>query len=62
MFKMIWDNLVISFFCSIFGGLAVLIVSGEHMGINYFWFNTILFTIIFTVVDLFKKRNVKEAE
>ena len=62
MFKMIWDNLVISFFCSIFGGLAVLIVSGEHMGISYFWFNTILFTIIFTVVDLFKKRNVKEVE
>ena len=62
MFKMIWDNLVISFFCSIFGGLAVLIVSGEHMGISYFWFNTILFTIIFTVVDLFKKRNVKEDE
>jgi hypothetical protein len=59
---MIWDNLVISFFCSIFGGLAVLIVSGEHMGISYFWFNTILFTIIFTVVDLFKKRNVKEDE
>jgi hypothetical protein len=62
MFKMIWDNLVISFFCSIFGGLAVLIVSGEHMGNSYFWFNTILLTIIFTVVDLFKKRNVKDVE
>jgi hypothetical protein len=62
MFKMIWDNFVISFFCSIFGALAILIISGTHMGYGSFWFNIFLFTTIFTVVDLFKKRNVKEAE
>jgi hypothetical protein len=62
MFKMIWDNFIISFFCSIFAALAILIISGAHMGYGSFWFNTFLFTIIWIIVDLFKKRNVKEAE
>ena len=56
MFRFIWDNFVISFFCAIFGGLVLLIVSGDHMGAGWFWFNTILFTIIFTIMDLIKKR------
>jgi hypothetical protein len=62
MFKMIWDNFVISFFCSIFAALAVLIISGDHMGNGSFWFNTFLFTIIWTIVDLIKNRKVKEVE
>ena len=60
MFKLIWDNFVISFFCSIFGALVILIITGEHWGNGGFWFNTILFTIIFTIVDWFKKPKVEE--
>jgi uncharacterized membrane protein len=60
MFKIIWDNFIGSFFVSIFAAVVVLIVSGAHMGYSSFWFNTILFTVVFTVWDLIKKRNVKE--
>lgn len=60
MFKLIWDNFIISFFCSIFAAIAILIVSGEHWGNGGFWFNIVLFTIIFTVCDLIAKRKVKE--
>jgi hypothetical protein len=60
MFKLIWQNFIVSFFVSIFAAVVVLIVRGDHMGDGSFWFNTILFTVVFTVWDLIKKRNVKE--
>lgn len=60
MFKLIYDNLIIAFFSSIAAALVILIVTGEHWGNGGFWFNTVLFTIIFTVYDLIAKRKVKE--
>jgi len=54
IFNLIWYNLNISFFSSIFAALAILIVSGHPWGQDAFWFNTILFTIIFTIFDLIK--------
>jgi hypothetical protein len=60
--KTIYNNFIIGFFSSIFAALTILIVTGVNWGYNGFWFNTILFTIIFTIVDLIKKPKVKEVE
>lgn len=56
MFKLFWDNFVIAFFSSVIAALVVLIVTGEHWGNGGFWFNTILFTIVFFIVDLVKNK------
>jgi len=59
MLKTLYDNFIIAFFSSIFAALTILIVTGVNWGYNGFWFNTILFTIIFTIVDLIKRKMEK---
>lgn len=60
MLKILYDNFIIAFFSSIFAALTILIVTGVNWGYNGFWFNTILFTIIFTTVDLIKRKMEKK--
>ena len=57
MFKLLWDNFIYGIFAALFGGIVSLIVTGEYIGEAVFWFNTIVLTIVFFIIDLFKGKH-----
>jgi hypothetical protein len=60
LFETITASFVLALFSSIFSAIVILIISGEPWGYTGFWINTILFTVVFIVVNLIKDRKSKK--
>jgi membrane-associated PAP2 superfamily phosphatase len=60
MYDLILKNFAISYISMGLAALVNLIVSGDHFGTLNFWVYVFGWTVVWTVYDLFKKRNVKD--
>jgi hypothetical protein len=60
MYNLIMKNFAISYISTALGALINLIVTGDHFGTLGFSAIVLGWTVIWTVYDFFKKRNVKD--